>query len=76
MTHHVTAIDGPAGSGKSSVSKAAAAALGDPGGRPLRVLLDGLALTRLRLPPGLEADVDTVADARRAGVVLPGEEAP
>jgi len=28
MTHHVTAIDGPAGSGKSSVSKAAAAALG------------------------------------------------
>jgi len=28
MTHFVTAIDGPAGSGKSSVSKAAAAALG------------------------------------------------
>ena len=55
---------------------AAAATLGDPEGRPLRVLLGGLALTRLHLPPGLEADVDTVADARRAGVVLPGEEAP
>lgn len=55
---------------------AAAAAIGDPEGRPLRVLLGGLELTPLRLPPGLEADVDTVADARQAGVVLPGEEEP
>ncbi|MGT2426333.1 molybdenum cofactor guanylyltransferase [Amnibacterium kyonggiense] len=52
----------------------AAAALGDPRDRPLRALLRGLDLLPLRLPPGLELDVDTVADARRAGAVLPGEE--
>lgn len=52
----------------------AAAALGDPAGRPLRALVGALDLAILRLPPGLGLDVDTVADARRAGVVLPGEE--
>lgn len=52
----------------------AAARLGDPAGRPMRALVDGLELARLRLPPGVEADVDTVADARAAGVDLPGEE--
>jgi molybdopterin-guanine dinucleotide biosynthesis protein A len=59
---------------RASALRAAAAALGDPVDRPLRALLAGLDLALLRLPPGLEADVDTVADARRAGVVLPGEE--
>ena len=54
--------------------RGAAAALGDPAGRSLRALLGGLRLAALRLPPGVDADVDTVADARRAGVVLPGEE--
>ena len=53
---------------------AAAGALGEPADLPLRALLGGLDLARLRLPSGLELDVDTVADARRAGVVLPGEE--
>jgi molybdopterin-guanine dinucleotide biosynthesis protein A len=53
----------------------AAAALGDPAGRSLRALVGGFVLAPLRLPSGLEADVDTVNDARRAGVVLPGEEA-
>jgi molybdopterin-guanine dinucleotide biosynthesis protein A len=55
--------------------EAAAEALGHPADRPLRALLGGLDVARVHLPPGLEADVDTVADARRAGVVLPGEEA-
>ena len=54
---------------------AAARALGDPTGRPLRALLGALDVASVHLPPGLEADVDTVADARRAGVTLPGEEA-
>lgn len=53
----------------------AAARLGDPTGRPLRALLSGLDLTTVRLPAGVELDVDTVADAERAGVVLPEEEA-
>lgn len=52
----------------------AAHALGDPAGKSLRALLGGLDLLRLPLPSGLAEDVDTVADARRAGVVLPGEE--
>ncbi len=56
--------------------RAAGRALGEPAGRPLRALLGGLDTARLRLPPGVAADVDTVADARRAGVVLPGEETP
>jgi molybdopterin-guanine dinucleotide biosynthesis protein A len=60
---------------RTAALRAAAAALGDPADRPLRALLGGLDLTPVHLPPGLEADVDTVADARRAGVVLPGEEA-
>ncbi|WP_375386868.1 NTP transferase domain-containing protein [uncultured Amnibacterium sp.] len=55
--------------------RAAVAALGEPAGRSLRALLGGLALAPLRLPPGVDADVDTVTDARRAGVALPGEEA-
>ena len=55
--------------------EAAASALGDPAGRPLRALVGALDVAPVHLPPGLEADVDTVADARRAGVVLPGEEA-
>jgi molybdopterin-guanine dinucleotide biosynthesis protein A len=61
---------------RAAALRAAAVALGDPTDRPLRALLAGLDLALLRLPPGLELDVDTVADARRAGVVLPGEEAP
>ncbi|MGN6445606.1 molybdenum cofactor guanylyltransferase [Amnibacterium sp.] len=60
---------------RAAALHAAARALGDPADRPLKALLGGLALATVRLPPGLEADVDTVADARRAGVVLPGEEA-
>lgn len=55
--------------------EAAADALGDPAGRPLRALVGGLDVAAVHLPPGLEADVDTVADARRAGVVVPREEA-
>jgi molybdopterin-guanine dinucleotide biosynthesis protein A len=54
--------------------RTAAAALGNPVDRPVRALLGDLRLASLRLPPGLDQDVDTVADARRAGVVLPGEE--
>jgi molybdopterin-guanine dinucleotide biosynthesis protein A len=54
--------------------RSAAVQLGDPTGRPLRALLGNLELAPVRLPPGLELDVDTVADARRAGVDLPGEE--
>lgn len=46
----------------------------DWSGRPLRTLLAGLELARLELPAGTELDVDTVADARVAGVRLPGEE--
>ena len=54
--------------------RAAVVALGDPADRSLRALLGGLDLASVHLPPGLEADVDTVADAQRSGVVLPGEE--
>ena len=54
--------------------EASAAALGDPAGASLRVLLGGLRLARLPLPPGLHADVDTVDDARAAGAGLPGQE--
>ena len=49
--------------------------LGDPVDRPLRALVGDLDVAAVHLPPGLDLDVDTVADARRAGVVLPGEEA-
>src|SRR5206468_547635 len=56
---------------RAAALRSAAAGLGDPAGRPLRALLGGLDLARVRLPGGLHADVDTVADARRAGVVLP-----
>jgi molybdopterin-guanine dinucleotide biosynthesis protein A len=59
---------------RAAALRAAVDALGDPTGRPLRALVGGLAVTEARLPPGLELDVDTVADARRAGVVLPGKE--
>ena len=52
--------------------RAAAAALGDPAGASLRRLLGGLDLARLPLPAALTADVDTVDDARAAGVGLPG----
>ena len=41
----------------------AAARFGDPIGRPLRALLVDLDLTTAELPAGVEADVDTVADA-------------
>ena len=51
--------------------RAAASSLGDPAGRSLRSLVGGLDLARVRLPPGLEADVDTVADARAAGIEPP-----
>lgn len=54
--------------------RATALALGDASGRPLRALVGGLDLLRLPLPPGVAEDVDTVADARRAGVALPREE--
>jgi molybdopterin-guanine dinucleotide biosynthesis protein A len=60
---------------RAAAVEEAARALGDPAGRSLRALLGGLDVARVHLPPGLEADVDTVADARRAWVVLPGEEA-
>lgn len=60
---------------RADALRRAAAGFGDPAGRPLRALLADLDLTALRLPPGVDADVDTVADARRAGVVLPEEEA-
>jgi molybdopterin-guanine dinucleotide biosynthesis protein A len=59
---------------RAAALRNAAAALGDPAGRALRALVGGLDVAAVRLPPGLELDVDTVADARRAGVVLPGEE--
>jgi molybdopterin-guanine dinucleotide biosynthesis protein A len=59
---------------RAGALRAAAGELGDPVGRSLRALLGRLDLASVRLPPGLELDVDTVADARRAGVVLPGEE--
>jgi molybdopterin-guanine dinucleotide biosynthesis protein A len=59
---------------RGAALRAAASTFSDPAGRSLRALLAGLDLTPLELPPGLEADVDTVADARRAGVALPGEE--
>ncbi|MBW4042684.1 MAG: NTP transferase domain-containing protein [Acidobacteria bacterium] len=61
---------------RAAALRTAASRFGDPAGRPLRALLAGLDLLPLTLPPGLEADVDTVADARRAGVVVPGEETP
>lgn len=51
--------------------RAAAALLDAPAGRSMRALLGGLDLARIRLPDALEADVDTVADAERAGVALP-----
>jgi molybdenum cofactor guanylyltransferase len=60
---------------RAAALRDAAVALGDPADRPLRALLAGLDCARVRLPSGLEADVDTVADAARAGVVLPGGEA-
>lgn len=60
---------------RAAALRTAAEGLGDPVDRPLRALVGGLDLALLHLPSGLEADVDTVADARRAGVVLPGEEA-
>jgi hypothetical protein len=60
---------------RADALRRAARALGDPAGRPLRALVGDLDVTPVRLPPGLELDVDTVADARRAGVALPGEEA-
>lgn len=59
---------------RATALHAAATALGDPTGRPLRALLGGLDLAPVRLLPGLEADVDTVADAQRAGITLPGKE--
>ncbi|GAA2752382.1 molybdenum cofactor guanylyltransferase [Amnibacterium kyonggiense] len=59
---------------RSDALRAAAEALGDPRDRPLRALLGALDVAPLPLPPGLELDVDTVADAVRAGAVLPGEE--
>lgn len=59
---------------RGAALEAAAATLGDPADRPLRALLGALDLAPVRLPAGLELDVDTVADARRAGVALPGEE--
>ena len=59
---------------RAAALRAAVARFGDPTGRSLRALLAELDLAPLALPPGLEADVDTVADARRAGVALPGEE--
>ena len=61
---------------RTAALRTAASRFGDPAGRSLRDLLGALDLASLALPPGLEADVDTVADARRAGVVLPGEETP
>lgn len=59
---------------RADAVRQAATELGDPVDRPLRALLGALDLATVRLPPGLGLDVDTVADARRAGVVLPGEE--
>jgi molybdopterin-guanine dinucleotide biosynthesis protein A len=61
---------------RAAALREASSRFGDPAGRSLRALLGELDLAALTLPPGLEADVDTVADARRAGVVLPGEETP
>ena len=51
--------------------RAAAQHLGDPAGASLRSLLAGLDLARLPLPASLTGDVDTLADARAAGVGLP-----
>ena len=51
--------------------RSAAERLGNPAGRPLRDLLGRLALSALALPPEYADDVDTVADAERAGVTLP-----
>ncbi|WP_199706387.1 NTP transferase domain-containing protein [Amnibacterium setariae] len=59
---------------RGAALRAAATALDYPADRPLRALVGGLDLAPVRLPAGLELDVDTVADARRAGVSLPGEE--
>jgi hypothetical protein len=42
----------------------------------MRALLGGLRPVPLRLPKGLAADVDTVADARAAGVAMPREGTP
>jgi molybdopterin-guanine dinucleotide biosynthesis protein A len=78
--HGVVAVDADGrtqwllGRYRAAALRVAADRLGDATDRPLRALLAGLDLATVRLPPGLEADVDTVADARRAGVVLPGEE--
>jgi molybdopterin-guanine dinucleotide biosynthesis protein A len=44
---------------------------GGPAGAPLRRLLGPLTLVRIPLDPSLVADVDTSADARRAGLEPP-----
>lgn len=49
----------------------AAARLGDPSGASLRALLGGLDLAREPMDRALTADVDTLADARAAGLRLP-----
>jgi molybdopterin-guanine dinucleotide biosynthesis protein A len=54
--------------------RAAAGALGDAAGLPLRALTGALDVVHLPLPADLVQDVDTVADARRAGVALPHEQ--
>lgn len=61
-----------AGRYRTAALRRAVVRLGDPAGRSVRELVAGLELTPVPVPAGALLDVDTVADARRAGIAVPG----
>jgi molybdopterin-guanine dinucleotide biosynthesis protein A len=60
-----------AGRYRTAALRRAVVRLGDPAGRSVRELVAGLELTPVPVPAGALLDVDTVADARRAGIAVP-----